>query len=84
MSKKNDYLAFLQKISEEDETSIRKKCRALGYTPLKTQLAIKFFIYNEKPRDVWLWMLDKNYSNIEWDSVKKIKYRMKKELFPSI
>lgn len=82
MISKSENIKFLQKISIEDETSIRKKCRLLGYNSLKTELAIKFFLLNEKPRDVWLWLLSTNRSQIEWDSVKKIKYRMKKELFP--
>lgn len=72
---------FLQKISIEDKNSIREKCRLLGYNKLKTEIAIKFFIENEKPKDVWLWLLSTKQSNIEWDSVKKIKYRMKKEIF---
>ena len=48
---------------------------------LKTQMAIKFFICNERPREVWLWLMETKQSVVEWDSVKKTKYRMKKELF---
>lgn len=82
------FLFFLQyfldliasKNTIEKETLI-SKCKELGYNELKTQMAIKFFIDKEKPRDVWLWLMDTKQSNVEWDSVKKIKYRMKKELF---
>ena len=64
-----------------DKDTLISKCKELGYNELKTQMAIKFFIDKEKPRDVWLWLMDTKQSNVEWDSVKKIKYRMKKELF---
>jgi accessory gene regulator protein AgrB len=82
------FLFFLQyfldlKASREiaDKDALIEKCKALGYNELKTQMAIKFFIDNDKPREVWLWLMDTKQSNIEWDSVKKIKYRMRKELF---
>lgn len=57
------------------------RCRKHNYSELKTQMAIKFFIDNEKPKAVWLWLCEMQQNPIEWDSVKKIKYRMKKELF---
>lgn len=57
------------------------KCRAIGYNELKTQMAIKFFVENEKPKDVWLWLCETQDNPVEWDTVKKIKYRMKKDLF---
>lgn len=64
-----------------NKDTLIEKCRELGYNQLKTEMAIKFFIYNEKPREVWLWLMDTKQSVVEWDSVKKTKYRMKKELF---
>lgn len=82
----SDYKALKEEIKNNkfDKTEKEKfieKCKMHGYNDLKTQMAIKFFIDNEKPRDVWLWLLETKQSDIEWDSVKKIKYRMKKELF---
>lgn len=64
-----------------DKEAFVEKCKSLGYNDLKTEMAVKFFIGKETPRDVWLWLLKTKQSDIEWDSVKKIKYRMKKELF---
>lgn len=72
-------LLFDVKISEKDK--LIELCRQHGYNQLKTTIAIKFFYENEKPRDVWLWLLETKQSNIEWDSVNKMKKRMKKELF---
>lgn len=64
-----------------DKEAFVEKCKSLGYNDLKTEMAVKFFVDNEKPKDVWLWLLDTKQADIEWDSVNKIKYRMKKELF---
>ena len=57
------------------------KCKSLGYYDLKTEMAVKFFIDNEKPKDVWLWLLESKKSDMEWDSVRHLKCTMKKELF---
>ncbi len=75
------FLVLKAQTKVTDKEAFIEKCKALGYNELKTQMAIKFFIDNEKPRDVWLWLLDTKQSDVEWDSVKKTKYRMKKELF---
>lgn len=57
------------------------KCKALKYNELKTQIAIKFFVDKEKPKDVWLWLCETQDTPYEWDYVKNLKYRMKKDLF---
>lgn len=64
-----------------DREVLINRCRELGYNRLKTYVAIKFFYENEKPREVWLWLLETGKSQIEWDSVKQMKWRMKKEIF---
>lgn len=56
-------------------------CKKHNYNELKTQIAIKFFVDKEKPKDVWVWLCDEQNYDIEWDSVKTMKYRMKKQLF---
>ena len=72
-------LLFDVKLSDKDK--LIALCKAHGYNELKTQMAVKFFIDNEKPRDVWLWLCETQDNPVEWDTVKKIKYRMKKDLF---
>lgn len=57
------------------------RCKALGYNDLKTEIAIKFFIDNQKPKDVWLWLCETQEHPMEWDSVKNLKHKMKKDLF---
>jgi len=48
-----------------------------NYNELKTEMAIKFFYDKEKPKDVWLWLCETQDNPVDWESVKKIKYRMK-------
>lgn len=64
-----------------DKEDFIAKCKSCGYNELKTEMAVKFFIENEKPKDVWLWLLETKKSDIEWDSVRRLKCIMKKELF---
>ena len=64
-----------------DKEAFIEKCKSIGYNDFKTEMAIKFFIDNEKPKDVWLWLLETKKSDIEWDSVRRLKCIMKKELF---
>jgi hypothetical protein len=64
-----------------DKESFIQKCKSLNYGELKTEMAIKFFVEKLKPKEVWEWLRDEKQEYIEWDSVNKIKYRMKKELF---
>lgn len=56
-------------------------CKKHNYNELKTQMAIKFFVDKEKPKDVWLWLCETQENPMEWDSVKRTKSRMKKQLF---
>ena len=64
-----------------DKEAFIEKCKSIGYNDLKTEMAIKFFIDNEKPKDVWLWLLETKKSDIEWDSVRRLKCIKKKQLF---
>ena len=57
------------------------KCKENGYNELKTSMAIKFFVEKQQPKDVWLWLCETQESPMEWDSVKNLKYLMKKDLF---
>lgn len=72
-------LLFDVKLS--DEELLVKLCKAHNYNELKTKMAVRFFIKKEKPKDVWLWICETQDQPIAWDSVKQMKWRMKKELF---
>lgn len=74
-----EYIELKNRYTEKEQ--LVEKCRKLKYNSLKTQMAIKFFIENEKPKDVWLWLCEMQENPMEWDSVKRLKYQMKKDLF---
>ena len=58
-----------------------EKCKALNYNNLKTQIAVKFFIDKEKPKDVWRWLCETHQMAMSWDSLYNLKSKMKKDLF---
>lgn len=72
-------LLFDVKISDKEK--LVALCKEHNYNQIKTEIAIKFFIENEKPKEVWLWLCKTQDDPMEWDSVKKLKWKMKKELF---
>lgn len=72
-------LLFDPVVSDKDK--LIAICKVHNYNELKTEMAIKFFVEKQKPKDVWLWLCETKKNPVEWDSVKKIKYRMKKDLF---
>ena len=80
-----DLLVVNKKLREASEKSptdeLIARCKAHNYNELKTQMAVRFFILKEKPKDVWLWLCETQDFPMEWDSVKHTKYIMKKELF---
>ena len=75
------FLDLLKSKNTVDKETLIEKCKSLNYGELKTEIAIKFFVDKSKPKEVWRWLCEEKQENIEWDSVNKIKYRMKKELF---
>jgi hypothetical protein len=56
------------------------KCKELKLDTLKTEIAYKFFIENEKPQKVWLWLLETKKADWEYDTVKQLRYKLKKAL----
>ena len=75
------YIESLLFEPQTEKDKLIELCKKHNYNELKTQLAIKFFVDKEKPKDVWVWLCDEQNYDIEWDSVKTMKYRMKKQLF---
>ena len=76
----------IQEIIDLKSKSTRKerlieKCKQLNYNKLKTEIAVKFFIDKEKPKDVWNWICETRPMAMSWDSLYNIKSKMKKDLF---
>ena len=74
-----DIINIKKSMNENDNLIAR--CKALNYNDLKTQIAVKFFIDKEKPREVWLWLCETQDNPMEWDSLYNLKSKMKKDLF---
>ena len=55
-------------------------CRTLNYNNKKTQIAIKFFVYKWGIEEVWEWLCETKQNPPEYDSLKKMKNRIKKDL----
>ena len=75
------YIESLLFEPQTEKDKLIELCKKHNYNELKTQMAIKFFVDKEKPKDVWLWLCETQENPMEWDSVKHLKYRMKKQLF---
>lgn len=44
----------------------------------KIELAYKFFIENAKTQAVWLWLLETRKADWSWDTVKHLRWKLKK------
>ena len=72
----NDFATYMQSNEEKD---FYEKCKKLKLDNLKTEIAHKFFIENEKTMKVWLWLLETKKADWEYDTVKHLRYKLKKE-----
>lgn len=73
------YQDFASKMQSADEMDFSNKCKRLKLDPLKTEIAHKFFMENEKTQKVWLWLLETKKADLEYDTVKHLRYKLKKE-----
>lgn len=78
------YEDFAQKVQNIEKEWFINKCKKASLDELKIEIAYMFFLENKTPQEVWLWLIDVKNINIEWDSVKTLKYRLKKKLFPEL
>lgn len=78
------YENFAQKVQNLEKDEFVAKCKKAGLDELKTEVAYMFFVENKKPQEVWLWLIDVKKNDIEWDSVKTMKCRLKKKLFKQV
>lgn len=78
------YENFLERAQRLKKDEFIKKCQKAGLDELNTEIAIMFFLDNKKPQEVWLWVLSNHKKDVEWDTIKKLKYRLKVKLFPEL
>ena len=73
------YDGFATRMQSDSEREFYEKCRKLKLDSLKTEIAYKFFMENEKPMAVWLWLLKTKKADWEEDTVKRLKCELKKK-----
>lgn len=66
-------------ISEKEK--IIALCKLHNYGKLKTEIAVKFFAEKWKPKEVWEWLCETQENPLQWDSVRRLKFQIKKDLF---
>lgn len=78
------YESFAERAQNTEKNEFLCKCQKAGLDDLKTEIACLFFLENKKPQDVWLWLLSNKKKDCEWDTIKKMKFRLKTKLFPEL
>ena len=74
------YEDFAHKIQNLEKDEFIKKCKKAGLNELKTEISCKFFLEKKTPQQVWLWLIENNIKDYEWDYVRNLKCRLKKKL----
>ena len=78
------YQTFEQKLKDVEREEFIKKCNDIGLDELKTEIACMFFLENKKPLEVWEWSLKNTRKEWEWDYVRNLKCKLKKQLFEKV
>ncbi len=78
------YDDFATKMQNKGNNEFIEKCKSLKFDSLKTELAVKFFINNEKLQDVLTWLIEEKKHYIEYDSLKSLKYKIKIALYGKV
>jgi hypothetical protein len=72
------YEDFASRMNACDNKEFYEKCKELKLDPLKTDIAYKCFIENAKTQAVWLWLLETKRADWSYDTVKNVRYKLKK------
>ena len=78
------YETFAQKIQNIEREEFTKKCKEVGLSELKTEIACMFFLENKKPYEVWIWVTGEKKKDWSWDYVISLKCMLKKKLFANV
>ena len=60
------------------------KCRNAKLSESETKTAEKIYIDNLKNDELWDWMLRNKVKDVELDTIRKIKWRIKMKLYPEL
>ena len=62
---------------ENPNQEIIDKCRQAKLSKRDTEIAIKYFVEKNTPKEIWTWICEnEEYNDIEWDSVYRILVRI--------
>lgn len=64
-----------------DKEVFIQECKNYRYNDLKTEIALRLFYHKQGIKEVWNWLCDTQENPPEYDSVKRMKYRIQKDLF---
>jgi hypothetical protein len=78
------YQNFAQKIQDFEKEEFIKKCKSVGLSDIDTKIAEKVFIENMDNEHLWDWLLRNDIKNVELDTIRTIKWRIKKKLYPEL
>lgn len=78
------YQNFAQKIQDFEKEEFIKKCKSVGLSDIDTKIAEKIYIENMDNEHLWDWLLRNDIKNVELDTIRTIKWRIKKKLYPEL
>lgn len=66
---------------ENPHSRFKEQCRKAKLSKRDTEIAIKYFVEKNTPKEIWLWLCEQNqYDYIEWDSVYRLLIRIGNKL----
>ena len=73
------------KAFENPHNEFLLKCREAKLSQRDTEIAIKYYVEHNTPKEIWLWLCEQDeYEHIEWDSVHQLLWRIGKKVNKTI
>ena len=72
---------YLETTNKDPKEQLLEKCRLAGLGKRDTTLAIKYYYEQNTPKEIWLWLCEqREFEQIEWDSIRKTLWRIGKKI----
>ena len=78
------YENIAQRVLNFKREEFIEKCRKAKLSENDIKIAEKFYIDNMKNDEVWDWVLRNKIKDVELDTIKTIKWRIKTKLYPEL
>lgn len=78
------YEDFANKVSSLERDEFIEKCKKAGLSDVDIKIAEKCFIENMKNENIWDWLLRNKIKDVELDTIRTIKWRLRKKIFPEL